>query len=145
MAAFAFELSPGAVLGQFGDGRGVLSAFRAVDAHGVIPLPFALHGVLGPEGIEDSEDLPPLPQRSQDMRGVIAPAVFFGLVAVIQLNAEFAYRRFEFVLKIFGVILIVRVKGIGHVHIGAADVFFHIAAHFGHIDRHLPHPVKLVP
>ena len=145
IAAFAFKLRLCAVFGQGSDGRGIPAALRAVDAYGVIPFLFTLDGILCPEGIEDIKYLPPFPQRRQDMPGVIAPAVFFSLMAVIQLDAEFTDGGFELVLKVHGVVFVVRIKGVGYVHIGAANVFFHISAHFGYIDRHFPHPVKLVP
>ena len=150
MAAGALILRHGAVVGQGGDLRGVPAAVRAVNAYGIVGLPFSLLRGLGAEAVQDIEDLPSLLQGMDHMLRVFPGAVHVALIAVIHLDAEALHGFLEFLFKILRVAFAAVVKGVGYVHIRAADILLpgllpFRTRYLRHVDGDLPEPVELIP
>ena len=137
----------GAVLRKGSDFRGVTVALRAIDADGVVVVALSLGGILRAVAVDDVKNLFALFQRIKYLIFVFAAPVHLCLVAIVHLNAEFGNRALKLRLEIRGIGGVFRcvLKGVGHVHIRAADIRLHIRSHGGNVYRHLAHPVKLVP
>ena len=129
------------------NGGGVLAAVGAIDGHGIVMLPLAGLRLLGAEGIENVENFAALGEGFQYQVHILARAVHLALMAVVHLNAEALHGLFKDMLKVRRVAGKFRavVKGVGNVHIGAADILLHVAVDLGHVHGDLPQAVILVP